>query len=54
MSFDLEIARFPSTSPSAVSIRQQEELINAYEAEEEKIINDLSRKLEQASGEDGG
>ena len=26
---------------------RQEELINAYEAEEERIINVLSRKLEQ-------
>jgi len=27
----------------------REELINAYEAEEERIINVLSRKLEQVS-----
>jgi hypothetical protein len=30
-----------------LSNRKQEELINAYEAEEERIINVLSRKLEQ-------
>jgi hypothetical protein len=29
------------------SSRREEELINAYEAEEEKIINVLSRKLEK-------
>ncbi|KAH6909417.1 hypothetical protein BKA70DRAFT_199204 [Coprinopsis sp. MPI-PUGE-AT-0042] len=34
-------------STASNSNRQQEELINAYEAEEERIINLLSRKLEQ-------
>jgi hypothetical protein len=31
-------------------LRHQEDLINAYEAEEERIINVLSRKLEQVCG----
>lgn len=34
-------------SSSASSSKGQEDLINAYEAEEERIINHLSRKLEQ-------
>ena len=34
-----------STSTSAS--KREEDLINAYEAEEERIINILSRKLEQ-------
>jgi hypothetical protein len=43
MSFSPPIHRLsaPSTGSS------KEELINAYEAEEERIINILSRKLEQ-------
>ena len=36
-----------SQSYSPMCRRQQEDLINAYEAEEERIINVLSRKLEQ-------
>lgn len=31
------------------SSKREEDLINAYEAEEERIINVLSRKLEQVS-----
>lgn len=34
---------------SSSSVSRQEELINAYEAEEERIMNLLSRKLEQVS-----
>lgn len=34
---------------SSSSASRQEELINAYEAEEERIINLLSRKLEKVS-----
>ena len=33
--------------PRPGSSKREEELINAYEAEEERIINVLSRKLEQ-------
>ena len=36
-----------STSSRHEELSRQEELINAYEAEEERIINLLSRKLEQ-------
>jgi len=36
-----------STSGNSSSRKHEEELINAYEAEEERIINVLSRKLEQ-------
>ncbi|KAF8906743.1 hypothetical protein CPB84DRAFT_1744880 [Gymnopilus junonius] len=36
-----------SSSGSSTNRRHEEELINAYEAEEERIINVLSRKLEQ-------
>lgn len=36
-----------SGSGNSTSRRHEEELINAYEAEEERIINVLSRKLEQ-------
>lgn len=36
-------------SSAATSSKGQEDLINAYEAEEERIINVLSRKLEQVS-----
>jgi hypothetical protein len=34
---------------AASATSKQEDLINAYEAEEERIINVLSRKLEQVS-----
>ena len=34
---------------AASATTKQEDLINAYEAEEERIINVLSRKLEQVS-----
>ena len=44
MSFSPPIRRLSTAS----STSKQEELINAYEAEEERIINVLSRKLEQA------
>ncbi|KAJ2933212.1 hypothetical protein H1R20_g3919, partial [Candolleomyces eurysporus] len=44
MSYSPPIRRL---SNAGSSIRHQEELINAYEAEEERIINVLSRKLEQ-------
>lgn len=36
-----------STTSSNNSLKREEDLINAYEAEEERIINVLSRKLEQ-------
>ncbi|KAG1741571.1 uncharacterized protein EDB91DRAFT_1237184 [Suillus paluster] len=36
-----------STASSNSSFKREEDLINAYEAEEERIINVLSRKLEQ-------
>ncbi|KAG6332269.1 hypothetical protein ID866_6818 [Astraeus odoratus] len=39
------IRRLSSASPS--QLKREESLINAYEAEEERIINILSRKLEQ-------
>jgi coiled-coil domain-containing protein 6 len=45
MSHSPPIRRFSTASPGSLS--KQEELINAYEAEEERIINVLSRKLEQ-------
>ncbi|KAG9218000.1 hypothetical protein CCMSSC00406_0010417 [Pleurotus cornucopiae] len=45
MSLSPPIRRLSSASSSS----RQEDLINAYEAEEERIINILSRKLEQAS-----
>ena len=35
-------------STASSSSKREEDLINAYEAEEERIINILSRKLEQA------
>ncbi|KAL4078120.1 hypothetical protein V8B97DRAFT_1213290 [Scleroderma yunnanense] len=43
---DSPIRRFSSTS-SPSQLKREENLINAYEAEEERIINILSRKLEQ-------
>ena len=44
MSLSPPIWRYqPNTSAS----KREEDLINAYEAEEEKIINILSRKLEK-------
>lgn len=54
MSFSPPIRRLSNASsivnaePAAVR-KHEEELINAYEAEEERIINVLSRKLEQVS-----
>jgi coiled-coil domain-containing protein 6 len=33
----------------STSSQREQDLINAYEAEEERIINVLSRKLEEAS-----
>ncbi|KIJ63028.1 hypothetical protein HYDPIDRAFT_176125 [Hydnomerulius pinastri MD-312] len=36
-----------STASSTSNLKREENLINAYEAEEERIINVLSRKLEQ-------
>lgn len=41
MSISPPIRRYPSANS------RQEDLINAYEAEEERILNLLSRKLEQ-------
>ena len=38
------------TSNGASMSKREEELINSYEAEEERIINILSRKLEQVRG----
>jgi len=43
---DSPIRRLPTTN-SNNSLKREENLINAYEAEEERIINVLSRKLEQ-------
>jgi hypothetical protein len=37
----------PPIRLSTSSSSRQEDLINAYEAEEERIVNLLSRKLEQ-------
>ena len=45
MSLSPPVWRYPQPSTSAS--KREEDLINAYEAEEEKIINVLSRKLEQ-------
>ncbi|KAJ3719539.1 hypothetical protein DFJ43DRAFT_1005276 [Lentinula guzmanii] len=44
MSPPISIRRLSSGNPAS---KEQEELINAYEAEEERITNVLSRKLEQ-------
>lgn len=43
---DSPIRRFSTASPTN-HLKREETLINAYEAEEERIINVLSRKLEQ-------
>ncbi|KAF9226269.1 hypothetical protein BS17DRAFT_697701 [Gyrodon lividus] len=43
---DSPIRRFSTASPTS-NLKREENLINAYEAEEERIINVLSRKLEQ-------
>ncbi|KAG2120442.1 uncharacterized protein F5147DRAFT_785194 [Suillus discolor] len=43
---DSPIRRLSTTSSNS-SLKREENLINAYEAEEERIINVLSRKLEQ-------
>lgn len=43
---DSPIRRLSTTSSNS-SLKREEDLINAYEAEEERIINVLSRKLEQ-------
>jgi hypothetical protein len=44
------LRRLPSNaSVNSGSTKHEEDLINAYEAEEERIINVLSRKLEQVS-----
>jgi len=45
MSLSPPVWRYPQPSTSAS--KREEDLINAYEAEEEKIINILSRKLEK-------
>lgn len=37
----------PALSLSPSSLKREEALINSYEAEEERIVNMLSRKLEQ-------
>lgn len=48
MSFSPPIRHSNSSSAEPAAVRRhEEELINAYEAEEERIINVLSRKLEQ-------
>ena len=46
MSLSPPIRRLSSAS-SVSSNKREEDLINAYEAEEERIINVLSRKLEK-------
>jgi hypothetical protein len=46
MSLSPPVRRLSSAS-SASSSKREEDLINAYEAEEERIINVLSRKLEK-------
>ena len=46
MSLSPPIRRLSSAS-SGSSNKREEDLINAYEAEEERIINVLSRKLEK-------
>ena len=45
MSLSPPVWRYPH--PSTSTSKREEDLINAYEAEEEKIINVLSRKLEK-------
>jgi len=45
MSLSPPVWRYPQANTSAS--KREEDLINAYEAEEEKIINVLSRKLEK-------
>jgi hypothetical protein len=45
MSVSPPVWRYPQAATS--SGKREEDLINAYEAEEEKIINVLSRKLEK-------
>jgi hypothetical protein len=45
MSLSPPIWRYPQPNTSAS--KREEDLINAYEAEEEKVINILSRKLEK-------
>ena len=45
MSLSPPVWRYPQPNTSAS--KREEDLINAYEAEEEKIINILSRKLEK-------
>jgi len=47
MSESPPIRRLSTTSSSPGNLKREENLINAYEAEEERIINVLSRKLEQ-------
>jgi hypothetical protein len=46
MSLSPPVRRLSTTSTGSSS-KREEDLINAYEAEEEKIINLLSRKLEK-------
>lgn len=45
MSVSPPVWRYPQAATS--SSKREEDLINSYEAEEEKIINVLSRKLEK-------
>lgn len=47
MSLSPPVWRYPQAAASPS--KREEDLINAYEAEEEKIINVLSRKLEKVS-----
>ena len=47
MSLSPPIRRLSSTSSASSTSKREEDLINAYEAEEERIINVLSRKLEK-------
>lgn len=50
MSLSPPVRRLPITMPfinGRDAIRHEEELINAFEAEEERITNVLYRKLEQ-------
>ena len=49
---DSPIRRFSTASPTN-HLKREETLINAYEAEEERIINVLSRKLEQVCPRQG-
>ncbi|KAA1478148.1 hypothetical protein DENSPDRAFT_861789 [Dentipellis sp. KUC8613] len=51
MSVSPPVRRLSTASTSSTQSKREEDLINAYEAEEERIINVLSRKLEKLQEE---